>query len=75
MSRKFVIHTCIWMEVVVAWYAPGICSERLRKTTINLNQDTRSPGSDLNLGRPEYKAGVITTRPRHSVMFVSRTGN
>jgi hypothetical protein len=32
-----------------------------------LSQDSRSPGRDLNTGRPEYEAGVLTTRPRRSV--------
>jgi hypothetical protein len=26
-----------------------------------------SPGRDLNMGPPEYEAGVSTTRPRRSV--------
>jgi hypothetical protein len=30
----------------------------------NLNQDSWSPGADLNQGLPEYEAGVLTTRPR-----------
>jgi hypothetical protein len=37
----------------------------LRKTTQNLNQDSR----DLNPRPPENEAGVLTTRPRRSVVF------
>jgi hypothetical protein len=33
----------------------------------NLNQVSRSPGPILNPRPPEYKAGVLTTRPRSSV--------
>jgi hypothetical protein len=28
------------------------------------NQDSRSPGRDLNQGFPEYEASVLITRPR-----------
>jgi hypothetical protein len=48
-------------------YYPGIRLEGLRKTTKTLNLDGRSAGRDLNPRSPEYKAGVLTTRPRHSV--------
>jgi hypothetical protein len=48
-------------------YYSGICQERLRKTTKNLSQDSRSLGRDLNPGRPEYEAGVLTTRSRRPV--------
>jgi hypothetical protein len=41
-------------------HCPGICLDGLRKTTKNLGQDSRSPGPDLNLGPPEYEAGVLT---------------
>jgi hypothetical protein len=33
----------------------------------NLSNDSRSPGRDLNLGPPEYEAGVLTTRSWFSV--------
>jgi hypothetical protein len=39
-----------------------------RKQRKNLRQDRRSPGSILNSGPPVYEAGVLTTRPRHSVL-------
>jgi hypothetical protein len=39
-------------------YYPGIRLEGLRKNTENLNQDSRSPGSDP--GPPEYEAGVAS---------------
>jgi hypothetical protein len=48
-------------------YYPGICLERLRKTTKNLSQDIPSMGRDLNAGPPEYEVGVLTNRPRLSV--------
>jgi hypothetical protein len=50
---------------------PGIFLEGLRKSTKNLSWDSRSPGRDLNPGPPEYKAGVLTTRKRRSVIFLS----
>jgi hypothetical protein len=50
-------------------YSPVICLEGLRKNTKNLSQDSRCPGRDLNLGPPEYEAGVLTTRPRRSVAW------
>jgi hypothetical protein len=47
------------------WYYPGICMEGLKKITQNLlNQDSQSPGQDLNLGPPKNEAGVLTTQPR-----------
>jgi hypothetical protein len=45
----------------------SICLEGLRKTKKNLILDRRYPGRDLNLGPPEYKAGMLTTWPRRSV--------
>jgi hypothetical protein len=35
-----------------------------------LNKDRWSPDQDLNLGPPEYEAGVLTTRPRSSTSVV-----
>jgi hypothetical protein len=40
---------------------PGISHYGLRKTMINLSQDIRPSGRDLNPGPPEYEAGVLTT--------------
>jgi hypothetical protein len=37
----------------------------LWKTIKNLGQNSRSPGRDLNLGSPEYEAGVLITQSRH----------
>jgi hypothetical protein len=34
----------------------------LRTTTENLSQDSQYPGRDMNLGPPEYEAGVLTNR-------------
>lgn len=45
-------------------YYPGIFLEGLRKTAENLSQVSRPPGRDPKPGPPEYKAGVLTTRPR-----------
>jgi hypothetical protein len=42
-------------------YYPVTRLEGLRKTKENLNQDSRSPGQDLNPRRAEYEAGVLTT--------------
>jgi hypothetical protein len=39
----------------------------------NLSQGSRFLGRDLNPGRPEYKAGVSTTRPRRSVVKSSNS--
>jgi hypothetical protein len=33
----------------------------------NLDQDSRSPGRDLDPEPPEYEAGTLTDRPRCSV--------
>jgi hypothetical protein len=33
----------------------------LGKNTRKLSEDSRSPGQDLNLGPPEYEAGMPTT--------------
>jgi hypothetical protein len=34
---------------------------------MNLSQDSQSPGRDLDLGPPKYKAGVSTTQPQYLV--------
>jgi hypothetical protein len=52
---------------IILRYYPGIGLEELRKTTKNLNQDSRFPGRDLKPGPTEYEAGVLTTRPRLSI--------
>jgi hypothetical protein len=36
-------------------------------------QEGRSPGQDMNLGLPEYKAGMLTTRPQWSVTMVLKS--
>jgi hypothetical protein len=51
-------------------YYTGICLEGLTKTMKNLSQDSRSPGRDSNPGPPEYYAGMLTTRPRRSVIVL-----
>jgi hypothetical protein len=40
----------------------GIFQEELRKTMKNFSQDSQSLGQDLNLGHPEYKAGLLPTQ-------------
>jgi hypothetical protein len=55
-------------------YYPSICLEGLRKTTKYLRQGSRSPGRDLNLGSPEYEAGVLTIRPWRSYASYNTQG-
>jgi hypothetical protein len=50
-DRKWPLHN-------LRYYA-GICLKRLRKTTKNLNQHSRSPRPNLNLGIPEYVATTM----------------
>jgi hypothetical protein len=45
----------------------GMCLQGLRKITVNLNQDSRSPDRDLNSGPPKCEAGVLPIGPRLSV--------
>jgi hypothetical protein len=56
----------IWKEAVVAKFK--VLSRHLpvetEKMTKVLSQDSRSPGRGLNPGPPEYKVGVLITRPR-----------
>jgi hypothetical protein len=51
-------------------YCPWIRLEGLKKTTKPLRQDSRIPNRDLNLGPPEYEAGVLLIRPRRSVLLL-----
>jgi hypothetical protein len=50
---------------VLSRHSPG----RTEISHENLSQDSRSPGLDSNPGSPEYEAGVLTTRPRRSVIW------
>jgi hypothetical protein len=43
-------------------YYPGIRMEGMRKTSKLLGQGSRSPGRELNVGPPEYEAGVLISR-------------
>jgi hypothetical protein len=52
-------------------YYPGICLVRVRKTTTNLSQDSRSLGRDLNPGPPEYEAGALIILPQRSDLQMS----
>jgi hypothetical protein len=54
------------VHCIILRYYPGIRMEVLRKTTKSLNRDSRAP--DLKPVPPEYKAGVLTTQPRRSVL-------
>jgi hypothetical protein len=47
---------------------PDFRLEGLRKPTKTFSEDRRSPDRDLNSGRLEYKAGVLTSRQHRSVM-------
>jgi hypothetical protein len=62
-------HTPRFWDVSLNPHNPGISMEGLRKTTRNLSQKSRSPGRDLNPEPPVYEAGVLNTRPRHSVLM------
>jgi hypothetical protein len=44
---------------MLLWHLPGGSGENHK----NLSQDSLSLSQDLNQGPPEYKAGVLTTRP------------
>jgi hypothetical protein len=46
----------------ILWFFSSNCLGRLRKTTKNLSQNSRSPVQDLNPRPPEYEAGVLTAR-------------
>jgi hypothetical protein len=62
----------MWKQVIVVSFEeacfPTVCLEGVMKTTMNLSQDCRSSGCDLNMELSEYEARGLTTRPRHSVM-------
>jgi hypothetical protein len=47
---------------------PGFRLEGLGRNTENLCQYRRSPCRNLNPGPSKYEAGMLTTRPRHSVL-------
>jgi hypothetical protein len=53
-------------------HCPGIW--RLRKTMKKPSQYSRSPSRDIKHGPSEYEAGILTTRPGHSVMCVGIRG-
>jgi hypothetical protein len=52
---------------LILMYCPVISLEGLLKTKKNLIHDSRSPERGINPGVPDYEAGVLTTRPRHSI--------
>jgi hypothetical protein len=48
---------------------PGNLLEELRKITKKLGDICRSHGRDYKPGPSEHEAGVLTTRPRRSVLL------
>jgi hypothetical protein len=57
-------------------YYIGIFREGVRRTIINLSQNSQSLDPDLNPEAPEYRAGVLPTRPLCTVVFACyRDGN
>jgi hypothetical protein len=48
-------------------YYPGICLEGLRKTSKDIGQDSRCPGSDSNQASPEYMSEASPLEPNCSV--------
>jgi hypothetical protein len=64
-----------WKGRVRKWSWPNLRQSRhLHESTEKNNeniQDSRSPGLDLKPEPPEYEAGVLTTRPRRSVMSIA----
>jgi hypothetical protein len=55
------------------WKGCGRRLLRLRKTMINLSQDSWFAGQDSNPEPPKYEAGVLTTQLRHLVALYRRT--
>jgi hypothetical protein len=45
------------------WHYPAIYLDGQRKTTKSLSDNNRFSDLNLNLGPPEYEAGLLTTRP------------
>jgi hypothetical protein len=48
----------------------GISLEGLRKITKNLGQNSQCMGCALNMGPPDYEAGVLTTQKWHLVQYL-----
>jgi hypothetical protein len=48
---------------------PSIRLEGLRKITKDMSQDGRSQDRYLKPGPPEYEVGMLTSRPRPSVLL------
>jgi hypothetical protein len=60
---KYLKSACTLFNDAFLRYYPDIFLDRLRKTTANISQDSRSLNRDLKPGPPEYEEGVLTTRP------------
>jgi hypothetical protein len=54
---------------------PSIRLDRLRKFAKNLSQDSQSAARNFNPRTPEYEAGMLTTRLRHSVGITETSHN
>jgi hypothetical protein len=54
-------------------YYSGTCMGGLRKTMKNLSHNDQSLGRDLDPGRPEYEAGVLTIQSQRSEWNVFNT--
>jgi hypothetical protein len=72
MKWKGCVRKRSWPNFKVGYY-PGIPLEVLRKITKNLSQDGRCSGRDLNPAAPEYKAGMLKTRPWPSILLYPRS--
>jgi hypothetical protein len=57
----------VWAWALKSFASSGL--KRLKKIMKSISQGSRSPGRDLNPGPPEYEVGVLTTRPRRSVVY------
>jgi hypothetical protein len=64
-----------WVGHAMEWSDRGLIKElsrhlpgRTEENHEQLSQDSRSPSQDLNAGPQEYEAGVVSTRPRRSVI-------
>jgi hypothetical protein len=63
----------MWKQAVIAEVSgtiPEFFLESLRKTTLNLSQDSRSPVRDLISGPPKYEVELLTTLPQRLVQNV-----
>jgi hypothetical protein len=57
---------------VLSWHYPAGTDEIHEEMSVRI---AGRRGRDLNLGTPEYKAGVLTTRPQRSPSIVGEQGH